>query len=207
MNEGGLFSGDTANVLRWLAAGGILFGVAAAALLTLVLVKGKSWRATPAARWALLAGLLVLPSVTMFSGNVVGFQNTRQSCAQCHIMDPWIRDMKDPESKTLAAQHFRNRWINEDACYTCHTGYGLAGNLEAKIAGLRHVLHDYVTGVPQEIKMRRPFPVTTCLHCHADTPGYLKVEQHVFEEFKPKILSGEMSCFECHEAPHPRNKK
>ena len=101
----------------------------------------------------------------------------------------------------------KDRLINEDQCYTCHTGYGLAGNIQAKMSGLSHVTHYYVTGVPSEIRIKRPFPAATCLHCHVDAAGYLKIEQHVDAEMKPKILSGEMSCFECHAAPHPRARK
>ncbi len=144
--------------------------------------------------------------MTMLLGNVVGFHNTRQSCTQCHTMDPWISDMKDPASITLAAKHYQRRWINEDQCYTCHTGYGLSGNLQAKIGGLSHVTHYYITGVPSQIKIKRPFPPETCLHCHGETAKYLKIDPHVDAEMKPKILSGELSCFECHAAPHPRKK-
>jgi nitrate/TMAO reductase-like tetraheme cytochrome c subunit len=207
MGEDGVFSGGPANVARWLSAAGILLGLASAVLLAIFLAKGAAWRATAAARWLLLAGLFVLPSMTMLLGNVVGFHNTRQSCAQCHTMDPWIADMKDPKSTTLAAVHYKDRLISDDQCYTCHSGYGLAGNIQAKMSGLSHVTHYYVTGVPKEIKIKRPFPVATCLHCHAEAAGYLKIEQHVDAEMKPKILSGEMSCFECHAAPHPRPAK
>ena len=62
-------------------------------------------------------------------------------------------------------------------------------------------------GVPSEIKIKKPFPVSTCLHCHVEAAGYQKIEQHVDPEMKPKILSGELSCFECHASPHPRAKK
>ena len=207
MRDEGLFSGGAENVIRWLSGAGILLGLASAALLVFFLMKGAEWRATSAAKWTLFAGLFLLPSMTMLTGNVVGFHNTRQSCAQCHTMDPWIADMKDPNSKTLAAAHYKDRLINEDQCYTCHTGYGLAGNIQAKLSGLSHVTHYYVTGVPAEIRIKRPFPVATCLHCHVDAAGYQKIEQHVDAEMKPKILSGEMSCFECHAAPHPRPGK
>lgn len=207
MPPDGLFSGDGENVMRWLAGAGILLGAAAAGILVFVLTRKREWRLTPAAKWTLLVGLFLLPSMTMLLGNVVGFHKTKQSCAECHTMDPWVADMKDPKSKTLAALHYQNRWINEDQCYTCHTGYGLAGNLRAKAGGLSHVLHQYFTGVPEDIKIKRPFPVATCLHCHAGGAGYRKIEQHVDPEFEPKILKGELSCFECHEAPHPRKKK
>jgi len=68
------------------------------------------------------------------------------------------------------------------------------------------VVHYYITGVPQEIKIRRPFPGATCMHCHADTPKYLKIDPHEDPEMKPKIESGQMSCFECHATPHPKKK-
>lgn len=207
MGEEGLFSGGSANVVRWLSVAGVFLGLAAAVLLVLFLAKGAAWRSTPAAKWLLLAGLFLLPSMTMLLGNVVGFHNTRQSCTQCHTMDPWVEDMKDPKSTTLAALHYKDRLINEDQCYTCHGGYGLMGNVQAKMSGLSHVTHYYLTGVPEEIKIKRPFPRETCFHCHLEAAGYQKIEQHVDPEMKPKILSGELSCFECHAAPHPRKAK
>jgi nitrate/TMAO reductase-like tetraheme cytochrome c subunit len=208
MPEGGdVFSGDAHNILRWMSGAGVIFGLAAAGLLVFTLTRPRTWLATSAARWTLLVGLFLLPSVTMLFANVVGFQQTKDSCYECHTMDPWTSDMHDPNSTTLAAKHFKNRWINEHACFTCHAGYGLSGNIKAKISGLNHVMHQHVTGVPPAIKMHEPFPAKTCLHCHAQGDSYLKIEQHTDPEFKPKIDSGELSCFECHASPHPRPKK
>jgi nitrate/TMAO reductase-like tetraheme cytochrome c subunit len=202
----GLFSGSTENVMRWLAGAGIVLGLAAAGILIFVLLRKPEWRVSAHAKWALLVGLLVLPGMMMLSGNVVGFHEVKNSCTQCHTMDPWVRDMKDPKSTTLVAKHYQNRWIPDNQCYTCHTGYGLAGNIQAKIGGLSHVTHEYVTGVPKEIRIKRPFAVDTCLHCHGESAKYATIEQHVDAEMKPKILSGELSCFECHASPHPRKK-
>lgn len=202
----GIFSGDIDNVMRWLSTAGVILGLAGAVIIVAYLVRRGPGRLNAAGKWTLLVGLFLLPTMTMLLGNVVGFHNTKQSCAECHTMDPWIEDMKNPESTTLAAKHYQNRLINEDQCYTCHTGYGLGGNIRAKVGGVRHVMHYYFTGVPEEIKISRPFPVATCLHCHEQAAGYLKIEQHVDAEFKPQILSGEMSCFECHAPPHPRKE-
>lgn len=204
MTQEGVFSGASENVIRWASVAGVVLALAAAALIVTVLARRRRTETTVALKWVLLVGFFLLPSVTMLLGNVVGFHRVKQSCSECHTMTPWIEDMKNPESKTLAAKHYQNRWINEDQCYTCHTGYGLAGNVEAKMSGMRHVWHYYFTGVPEQIRMRKPFPQATCLHCHADATGYRKIDQHVDPEFAPKILSGELSCFECHEAPHPR---
>lgn len=206
MHEDGLFSADTNNVMGWMSVAGILFGLAAAVILIMVLVRSSDWRVSAAAKWTLLVGLFVLPTVTMLFGNVVGFHKVKNSCTKCHTMEPWINDMKDPKSTTLVSKHYQNRWIPEDQCYTCHTGYGLSGNIRAKIGGLGHVTHEYFTGVPPVIKIHRPFDVDTCFHCHGESAKYLKIDQHVDAEMKPKILSGEMSCFECHASPHPRKK-
>src|SRR5688572_26454749 len=208
MQEGAdVFSGDAENLHRWMSAAGVLFGLVAAGILTFSLTRKSAWLGTSAARWTLLVGLFVLPSITMLLANVVGFQKVKDSCYECHTMDPWTSDLHDPESTTLAAKHHKNRWINEHACYTCHTGYGLSGNIQAKISGLNHVLHQHVTGVPEVIKMKTTFPVKTCLYCHAQGDSYLKIEQHTAPEFKSQIESGTMSCFECHAAPHPPQKK
>ena len=204
--EEGIFSGDAANILRWMSSAGIILGVGAAVILVYVLTRKRGWFGTPTAHWTILVGLFLLPSVTMLLGNVVGFAGVKDSCGSCHTMDPWINDMKDPESTTLAALHYKNRWINEHACYTCHTGYGLAGNIKAKMSGLNHVKHEYFTGVPEEIQIRSPFPEKTCLHCHATAQSFLKIEQHVDPVMKPRILGGQLSCFTCHDAPHPRKK-
>ncbi len=206
MHEGGLFSGDLDNIMRWVSGAGILLGLTSAGVLIFVLFRSPHWRVSAAAKWTLLVGLFVMPAVTMLSGNVVGFHKVKNSCTQCHTMDPWVNDMKDPKSITLVAKHYQNRWIPDDQCYTCHTGYGLAGNVRAKIGGLSHVTHEYFTGVPEVIHIHRPFALDTCLHCHGESAKYLKIEQHVDAEMKPKILSGELSCFECHAAPHPRKK-
>ena len=203
MDGHGVFSADADNVLRWLTGAGILAGLVATGVLTAVLLRRRPAGAA-AVRWLLLLGLFLFPATSVLLGNVVGFSRVKGSCSECHTMDPWVRDLEDPKSETLAAKHWQNRWINENACYTCHTGYGLSGNVEAKISGLGHVLHEYVLGVPEKIAIKKPIPASTCLHCHADTPGYVKIEPHVDAELKPKILSGELSCFECHVPPHPR---
>ncbi len=207
MTQTGPFSGDTENVMRWVSIGAIVLALGAIVLLIAVLARNRAWRITIAAKWTLMVGLFLLPASTMLMSNVVGFHNVPRSCGECHTMDPWISDMKDSKSTTLAAKHYQNRWINETQCYTCHTGYGLGGNIEAKIGGLRHVTHYYVTGVPKEIKIHAPFPNATCLHCHVEAVGFKKVSLHEDPRMKPKILSGEISCLECHDSPHPRAVK
>ncbi len=203
----GLFSGDPSNVARWASLVGVLFALGGGALLVYFLSRGPAWRASPAGRWLLIAGILCIPSTTLFLGSAVGYERLPRSCTQaCHTMDPWVSDLLNPKSQTLAAMHWKHRWINENPCYACHTGYGLAGNLRAKVGGLGHVWHQYAGTVPAEIHLRAEYPMATCLHCHAETIGFLKSEAHNDPEQRGAILSGATSCFECHQAPHPRKE-
>lgn len=207
MSPEGAFAGDAENVIRWVRVVGIGLALGGIAVLAVAFARGRAWRATAPAKWMALVGLLVIPISSMLLGNVVGFHRAKQSCRDCHTMDPWVADMEDPKSTSLAAKHYRNRWINEDQCYTCHKGYGMLGTLKAKLGGASHVLHEYVLGIPETIRIREPFPQATCLHCHADAASYREVDIHIDAEVAPLIERGELSCFECHDPPHPRRKK
>src|SRR5262249_24465685 len=96
-----------------------------------------------AALWKLLAlmAFVALPAATVAVANYHTFEGGHevQACARCHIMLPMVNDMKDAASDTLAARHFKNHWIPKDQCFQCHSDYGLAGNLEAKLTGFRHL--------------------------------------------------------------------
>ena len=73
-------------------------------------------------------------------------------------MTPFVRDLQDVKSDTLAATHFKNRYIRENQCYSCHSDYGLGGTITAKLAGLGHV-YRYTTGrYTLPIKIAAPYP-------------------------------------------------
>jgi len=44
VEEEGLFSGGTDNVMHWVSGAGILLGLAAAVILLIVLVRNPAWR-------------------------------------------------------------------------------------------------------------------------------------------------------------------
>jgi hypothetical protein len=94
------------------------------------------------ARLVALMALIVLPAGAVFIANYHTFEGVHEvrGCASCHVMLPMVNDMRDPGSGTLAARHYRNRWIADDQCFHCHSDYGLAGNLEAKMTGFRHLM-------------------------------------------------------------------
>jgi hypothetical protein len=68
-----------------------------------------------------------------------GFESsgTVSACGSCHVMTPFVRDLQDPKSNTLAATRFKNRFILRNLRYECHSDY-------AKLSGVGHVfaLHD-----------------------------------------------------------------
>ena len=95
-----------------------------------------------------------------------------------------------------------NRFILEDQCYTCHTDYGFFGPVRAKLTGMRH-LWNYETGrYTLPIRIRGPYRIANCLHCHGDSKVYR--EKH--EDFRAQIASGDPGCLDCHLPAHPEDR-
>jgi nitrate/TMAO reductase-like tetraheme cytochrome c subunit len=155
------------------------------------------------ARLIALLALLVLPAGAMFLANYHVFEGVHEvrGCASCHVMLPMVNDMRDPSSETLAARHYKNKWIAKDQCYQCHSDYGLGGGLEAKMTGFRHLAR-YTTRTYQEpIKARVKFDNNNCLTCHDGTPKWVAIPPHV--ESHKELASNQMSCLDCHGDAHP----
>lgn len=151
----------------------------------------------------LFFGLAVLPVVVIFFGYTHGLagMETVRACGGCHTMTSHVLDLKDLKSESLAAIHYKNRYILADQCYTCHADYGMFGTISAKFDGLRHVMH-YVAGTyPQPIKIRHPYPNVRCLGCHGESQKFLQSAGHP-PEVRPQLMSGEVSCLDCHGPAH-----
>jgi cytochrome c nitrite reductase small subunit len=193
---------------QWLQGLGIVFGLSNLALLAV------AWRSlhrsglTPTVRGWLLVAVGLFPMMVAFLSFAHGLESsaTVASCGSCHVMIPFVADLRNPQSVTLAATHFKNQYIQEKHCYTCHSDYGLTGTLTAKLAGLGHVWR-YATGsytVP--IKIARPYPNVRCLGCHGasqkfhDSPGHPK-------ELVPNMLADTIPCLACHGPAHPAPKQ
>jgi nitrate/TMAO reductase-like tetraheme cytochrome c subunit len=153
--------------------------------------------------WLLLVGMGILPSLALLSTTAVFLEETKTvgSCASCHVMDPFVNDMRNPDSRTLAARHYQNRWIADHQCHTCHMTYGVHGAWDAKLATARHWLL-YVTNSWQKpIRHRGKYPNKNCLACHADTPRFQRVSSHTARI--ADLTSNDIGCISCHGAPHP----
>lgn len=180
----------------------------ALALLGLIVLGIAWWRLRGADTLRPLGGLLfiglvVLPLVVTFFGYSQGMSGmeTVRACGGCHTMTTHIADLRDPASESLAAVHFKNRYIRTDQCYACHSDYGLMGTLSAKIDGLRHVIH-YVGGTyTLPIKIAHPYSNVRCLTCHGESQKFLKSAGHP-DEVRPQLVSGQESCVTCHGPAH-----
>lgn len=189
-----------ADVLGTVAIVAIATGVVGLVLIEFV------WRdriARSTYRWLLLLGLAVAPAFALGGATGTMFEQMKEvaACNSCHVMNRFVEDMRDPNSATLAARHHRTGAIPGKQCYSCHTGYGIFGTLEAKRDGFRHWLL-YVTGTwPEPIAFRGTYPNANCLHCHARSPEFRGVPSHTV--LRAALERDQMNCTTCHGLPHP----
>jgi nitrate/TMAO reductase-like tetraheme cytochrome c subunit len=166
------------------------------------LIRYKGSAVGPASWGVLLAGAVALPLLITGVGTILVFERAErvEFCASCHLtMQPFVDDLKNPKSNSLAALHYRNRYIPDDQCYSCHTSYGLFGTVEAKKEGLNDVYKYYTRTFHLPIKLRHPYPNTDCLKCHAGSAKW--IASH--EEYKDALFSGEANCMQCHADSNP----
>ena len=182
-------------------------GIAAAliAIVVLILVEFVFRKKLPRGTYylTLLIGLFFLPALTLMNATSLLFEETEtvRSCASCHTMTPFVNDLRNPQSTTLAAKHYTNKWIADHQCYTCHTSYGVHGTFRAKLDGLRHWWY-YVTGTWTEpIRYKGTYPNANCLGCHGGTPKF--TEQVIHQAQVEDLAADRISCLTCHGPPHP----
>lgn len=174
----------------------------------LALVALAAWlarRRLPAAR---LLAVMLLPAGACAAGSLVALEASKQVafCGSCHAtMGPLVRALEE-DGASIASRHWRTGAVSRaQACYQCHGGYGLWGDLAAKRAGLEHVARA-VTGRYQLPIRTRRFDVRSCLGCHASTEPFRAVASHRDRELQRELLAGEAGCTgSCHEVAHPES--
>lgn len=157
----------------------------------------------------LFVGLMLLPVIVIFFGYTQGLAGMErvQACGGCHVMTSRVADLHDPDSESLAAVHYKNRYIRENQCYTCHSDYGMLGTISAKMAGVGHIVHYLRGDYPTPLKIAHPYPNVRCLGCHAESQKFLKSAGHP-ADVRPQLMSGETSCLTCHGPAHtPKEAK
>src|SRR5262249_44272900 len=168
-------------------------GIALALLNLIVLIV--AWRrlrrsgSTDGVRGTLFFALAVLPVVVIFFGYTQGLSGMERvrACGGCHVMTGHVEDLQNPAGDSLAAVHFKNRYIRENQCYTCHSDYGMLGTVSAKMDGVRHVMHYVARTYTLPIKIRSPYQNVRCLGCHGESQKFLKSAGHP-EDVRPQLM-------------------
>jgi cytochrome c nitrite reductase small subunit len=193
---------------EWVRGFGVAFALLNLALLAFAWRSLRSGGVTPTARGWLFVAVGLVPLMVAFLSFAHGLESstTVSACGSCHVMTPFVQDLQNVKSDTLAATHFKNRYIRESQCYTCHSDYGLAGTIKAKFEGLGHVWRYTLGAYELPIKINQPFPNVRCLGCHAGSQKFINASGHPKEEMH-NLLDGNVPCIACHGPAHPEQKK
>ncbi len=155
--------------------------------------------------WVLLSlSVVVFPTAAMLVGTPLLFERAErvEFCSSCHAaMNPYVADMHDPGSASLAAIHFRNRYIPENQCYVCHTSFGLFGTVQARVAGVKDVGKFYFNTYTHPLRMREPYGNGECLKCHGESLRWNRRHPSV----RDSVFAGESRCLGCHGRAHVLN--
>jgi nitrate/TMAO reductase-like tetraheme cytochrome c subunit len=185
----------------WILGG--LFSIGAGIVLyTLLRRRASGLERVP---WALLTiGIGVVPLLSGPIGVAISINHSKsvEFCASCHrAMQSYVDDMKDPRSESLAAVHFKNRYILDDQCYVCHTSFGVWGAVHAKTDGTVDLYKYYTGKFRTPITMRRAYANGYCLKCHGESAKYSAIVDH--SRNQAVLISGKRPCMDCHAEAAP----
>jgi len=186
---------------QWIQGVGLAFGVFNLVLLAVVWRMVRKDGVTTASKALLFGSILVVPIIVVFLATAHGMQESMsvEACGACHVMQSHLDDLRNPRSDSLAAIHFKNRYIQADYCYTCHSDYGMAGTVKAKFEGLGHTIRNLTGRYELPLKIAHPYSNVRCLSCHGGAQNFLA--KHDKDEI-PKLLAGKDSCLDCHGPAH-----
>ena len=190
--------GELVEPIFWLFP--VACAVAAALICIVALIRGRLPEAV------LSAGIVFLPLLAFALGNAILMERSKSTefCASCHVMMP-VHESSHEENGTLASFHLSHGAVPaRESCYTCHSGYGIWGGIDAKLAGVGHMLHTVRDSYEYPISLNRAYDIDACLACHAEAKGFRAVETHQTPEIQELLLSGELGCTgTCHPPAHP----
>lgn len=195
-----LFVGPpAAHGIHWIAVLAIVVGGIAAILLLWALIRGRLPPPYAAAAVLLPIGAYGLASLHMLeSSKEVSF------CGSCHVMTPIMNSLQGNDESLASIHYTRGLVPHDNACFICHSGYGIWGGVDAKMAGVMHMVHTVTGSYTLPIKHNGPFDIDSCLGCHAFAPSFRAVEAHQDPDLQKQLLSRELSCTGvCHPAAHP----
>jgi nitrate/TMAO reductase-like tetraheme cytochrome c subunit len=188
--------GSATDYARWILTGLLSLGFV---LVLSNLLRHRHSAAAPIP-WVVLAiaiGLLPLLSVPIGMGLALNRSESVEFCSSCHgPMQSYVDDMSDSSSESLAAVHYKNRYILDNQCYVCHTDSGMTGAIHAKIEGITDLYKYYSGRFGTPIVMRHAYANTFCLKCHGESAKYAAVPDH--SKNRAALESGKQPCMDCH---------
>ena len=182
-------------ILLTLGISGTILGCIVVAL---IVFRGRQTEGN--ALWLHLLSLGILPLLLLGVGSFTTLEYAKEVklCASCH--SPYIDDMRNSQSRSLAAFHYQQRSSAGSECYSCHVSYGVHGTIHAKLNGLKDAYKHWTHSYKLPIKIRDPFPNVFCLKCHEGAKRY--VARPIHGAMAPEIQSEQMKCIECHGPAH-----
>jgi cytochrome c-type protein NapC len=152
-----------------------------------------------------LLAFIVLPVVAASIGASEHLENSKQTqfCLSCHIMEPWGKSLYVDDPSHIPAAHFQNHRIAPDeACYTCHSDYGMYGAIRTKLEGMHHVYVEYLGHPMNPIHLYHPYENAQCLHCHLGARSFEGDPLHI--AIMGDLKSEKLSCISsgCHDTIH-----
>jgi nitrate/TMAO reductase-like tetraheme cytochrome c subunit len=167
------------------------------------LVRGKASLAGAA------VGLIAFPVFSFVLGYLFMLEESKrlEFCGSCHETMSPITTAIQTDTESLSGIHWSKGAVEHtEACYQCHSGYGIWGATQAKRAGISHMIHTITGNYEFPIKKRGTFDVNACLGCHAEAEPFRVVEDHQDREMQEALLTGEIGCTgDCHPAAHPES--
>ncbi len=154
-----------------------------------------------------LAGVL-LPVAAYGFGSLLVIEESKDVafCRSCHVMTPIAESVKKDDGSLASIHYVSGRVPHDQACYTCHSGYGIWGTFGAKKAGIMHMLHVVTGNYNLPLKLNGRFDINSCLNCHSQAERFRAVEAHHPLDVQEALISGEMSCAGlCHPPAHPES--
>jgi len=178
----------------------ILVALPAAVILLWGLVRG---RLPP----ALAVAGLALPAAAYGLGVLMVMEKSKDLhfCGSCHVMTPVVESLHATDGDSLAAIHYTRGLVpTAQACYTCHSGYGIWGTVGAKRAGVMHMVRAFTGWYVLPVHLNGTFDINSCLGCHAGAASFRAVTAHQDPDLQAALLNRSMSCTgACHPAAHP----
>ena len=151
--------------------------------------------------------LFLVPVFAYVLGNVHLLEESKtvEFCESCHLTMQPVAEAMRSDGSTLAAVHYQRGAVSyRDACYQCHSGYGIWGDTRAKLSGASHMFRTFTGRYEHPLRLVGSFDIGSCLDCHAGARTFREVEAHQEPTVQQALLAGELSCTPaCHAAPHP----